>query len=256
MKPPYATIILSAALLTAYFFLAGTALYIPGPTMASLAFQLNNSPLSAVTHLFIHVGLQHLFGNLVPLIAFGIVLELALSGLELITLFFFAGVLSSALFALITPGAGLLGASAAISGMMGAAMLLKPKQTILLLLVTPLLIYYVVYPATAAVYSVRLEQVSVEEKQLETKVTQLIRENKTVEAKQANATLVQAQATKTQIVEGRKTEEKTPSTIIVHLIGAALGIAFIFGFKRKKIREGMKEYDNAIGSVLKIFSRK
>ncbi|MBI5636205.1 rhomboid family intramembrane serine protease [Candidatus Micrarchaeota archaeon] len=256
MKPPYATTLLSLSLLAAYFFLAGTSLYIPGPTMERLAFHLNNNPLSAVTHLFIHVGLQHLFGNLVPLIAFGIILELAISAMDLIALFIFAGVLSSALFALITPGAGLIGASAAISGMMGAAMLLKPKQTILLLLITPLLIYYAVYPATAAVYSVRLEQVNVEQKQLEVKVTQLIRENKTVEAKAANATLAQAQAAKTQIVEGKKTEEKTPSTITVHLIGAALGIIFVFGFKRRKNAEGMKEYDNAIGSALKILGRK
>lgn len=80
------------------------------------------------THLFLHGGFAHLLGNGWFLWVFGRTVEDRLGPLRFLALYFAAGLAAAALQVAVTPGsaAPMLGASGAISGVLGAYLLLFP----------------------------------------------------------------------------------------------------------------------------------
>jgi membrane associated rhomboid family serine protease len=97
--------------------------------------------LSNVTAMFLHGGLDHLFGNMLALWVFGRRVEDACGPWRFLTYYLFAGTLANVFFTLvqydsIIPG---IGASGAIFGLMGAYLVLYPGARIrTLVLFTPL----------------------------------------------------------------------------------------------------------------------
>ncbi len=251
MRFPFASIILFSLLAAPYFLFSGGTLYLPSEFLNSLAL---GAGLHAglVTHLFLHVGILHLSGNLVPLVLFSLLLESTLASIDVLAIFFASGVLGGALFSFLNPSAYLVGASAAVSGLMSAATALRPRQALALLVATPLLVSFVVFPIVSLFE--RVQERSLEQKQaaLQANLTKLVEENKTVEAARVNASLqiVEKQATQTR--EGRLREETTPTDFLVHAFGAFVGVAFLFFFRKKKLVEGVKEFE-ALGALLFAF---
>jgi membrane associated rhomboid family serine protease len=78
--------------------------------------------LGLATHMFLHVSLVHLVGNMFFLWAFAISLELTLGTLPFLGLFFVWGLAGGALHLLTSPNSPIpmVGASGAIAGVMGA----------------------------------------------------------------------------------------------------------------------------------------
>lgn len=79
-------------------------------------------PLQLMAHMFMHAGLGHLLGNLLFLIIFGIALERVLGPAMFLATYLVTGAMAAGLFALTHSGSHvpLVGASGAISGLMGA----------------------------------------------------------------------------------------------------------------------------------------
>ncbi len=103
-----------------------------------------------ITSMFLHASPSHLFFNMVALYFFGRVLEEELSVPKWLGIYFLSGLAGSLLFGLtsISPA---VGASGCIFGMLGAAMLLKPKEPIrIYLLPLPLGLIAVLYILTQA----------------------------------------------------------------------------------------------------------
>jgi membrane associated rhomboid family serine protease len=92
----------------------------------------SRSYLSALTYMFIHGGFMHLLGNMVFLWLVGCVLELGLGRTLYISLYFLTGVLSVCLYALayLDSTVPLVGASGAISGLIGAYAVTYGKRKI------------------------------------------------------------------------------------------------------------------------------
>ncbi|MBI4019949.1 MAG: rhomboid family intramembrane serine protease [Candidatus Aenigmarchaeota archaeon] len=82
-----------------------------------------------VTSLFLHASASHLFFNMLGLYFFGKVLESRMPRQWFLSIYFVAGLLGNLVFAL-TSTAPVVGASGAIFGLMGAAMLLHPTELI------------------------------------------------------------------------------------------------------------------------------
>ncbi len=250
-KLPLGTIALSVAMLASYFALSSETAYITEANLDQLALNPQN-PISVVTHLFIHVGIFHLLGNLLPLMAFAFVLEMVLLSWDIVAIFLISGTISSLLFALGNPGVPLIGASAGISGLLSATVLTKPKAALVLLVLTPILIQAVLFPG--AQFATLAYQSSLEEsrQELGEELVQAVELNKTPEIiTQINRTLVQTEE-KIEITSvGKEREEKTPTDFMVHLYGAITGAFYVYFLKRKSLKEGEQEFVEIGGGIFK-----
>lgn len=97
------------------------------------------APLTAVTSLFLHGGVMHLLGNMLYLWVFGDNVEDAMGHLRFLLFYLLCGIAAGLAHALIDPGSvvPLIGASGAISGVLGAYLVLHPKARMLVFLFIP-----------------------------------------------------------------------------------------------------------------------
>lgn len=89
-------------------------------------------PWTALTYMFLHDGLGHLFSNLLALFFFGPAVESRLGSRRFITLYFLSGFSGALLSAIFVPFAPILGASAAVFGVSLAFAFYWPNTVILL----------------------------------------------------------------------------------------------------------------------------
>lgn len=92
--------------------------------------------LSLLTNMFLHGGWLHLIGNMVYLWIFGDNIEAAMGRIRFLVFYLFCGVLASLSHALTDPASLIptIGASGAISGILGAYVLLYPRARVLVLI--------------------------------------------------------------------------------------------------------------------------
>jgi len=237
-----------------YFVFSGGTFYLPTDFLNSLALGVGQW-FGLASHLFLHVGVLHLSGNLIPLLLFSLLLESVLSSVDVLLIFFSSGILGGFLFSLLNPSAFLIGASAAVSGLMSACTALRPKQALALLVATPILITFLVYPIVSLAER-SSEQFLIEKQSiLQSNLNKLIAENKTVEAIQVNESLKVVERQAKQTIEGRQREETTPTDFLVHAFGALVGVAFLFFFKRNKLNEGINEFESLGAELFSFFER-
>jgi membrane associated rhomboid family serine protease len=96
-----------------------------------------------VTSMFLHGDLLHLLGNMVFLLVFGRQVEIQLEKLNFLAFYFTAGITACLAHSLIEPDSSvpLIGASGAISGVLGAFFVCNSRARITLVL-DPILIYF------------------------------------------------------------------------------------------------------------------
>jgi rhomboid family protein len=108
---------------------------------------VENLNLSAIptlmTSMFLHGDLVHLFGNMIFLLVFGRRVENQLERLNFLAFYFTAGITASLVHTLMEPdsSAPLIGASGAISGVLGAFFICNPRARVTLVL-EPILIFF------------------------------------------------------------------------------------------------------------------
>jgi membrane associated rhomboid family serine protease len=81
------------------------------------------------TSLFVHASASHLFFNMLGLYFFGRIAEKELKSARFLALYLLSGVVGNIAFGLVSSEPG-VGASACVFGLMGFAMLVKPKEII------------------------------------------------------------------------------------------------------------------------------
>ncbi|MFA4946038.1 MAG: rhomboid family intramembrane serine protease [Candidatus Micrarchaeia archaeon] len=254
MRFPWATLVLSLALVVPYFLASSGAFYLSDDAVYGSAFSVYNAG-GWLTHIFAHVGAFHLAGNLLPLVMFGVLLESVLLPLDVIALFLSCGLFASAVFALLNPGSYLVGASAAIAGVMTAALAVRPRSAIVLVLVTPLLISAAAFPLVDSL--VRGEQASFasESTEFAEQARLLAEENRTAEAFAANASAYAAAEKEALVAGGRVREESTPTDFLVHFYGAAFAAVYLALFKKRELAEGAAEFHGAHEALARLFRR-
>ena len=96
-----------------------------------------------VASMFLHGDLLHLFGNMVFLLVFGRRVENQLERINFLTFYLTAGISAALAHMLMEPNSSspLIGASGAISGVLGAFFICNPRARITLVL-EPVLIYF------------------------------------------------------------------------------------------------------------------
>jgi membrane associated rhomboid family serine protease len=91
---------------------------------------------SLVTSMFLHGGFLHLIGNMLYLWIFGNNIEDAMGHFRFIVFYLVCGVIAASSHAMTDPGSAvpMIGASGAISGVLGAYLLLYPRAHVLVLI--------------------------------------------------------------------------------------------------------------------------
>jgi membrane associated rhomboid family serine protease len=107
---------------------------------------------SLVTHMFLHGGWMHVLGNLWTLWIFGDNVEDRMGTRRFLVFYFLCGLAAGVVHCLLNPGSTVptIGASGAISGVMGAYFLLFPRARLILMM--PVLFYPVFFELPAFTY--------------------------------------------------------------------------------------------------------
>ena len=149
IKTPWATYTIVAANVLLHFLVTWhTNLIIPDRVARMFGFNpaffgnLSAVP-TLITSMFLHGDLLHLIGNLVFLLVFGRRVENQLERMNFLALYLTAGITAALTHMLMKPDSSgqLIGASGAISGVLGAFLICNPTARITLVF-EPVLIYF------------------------------------------------------------------------------------------------------------------
>lgn len=168
--PPFVTISISLLCIFALFMYSGLSpvmqqamIDVGGMQPSSISALLGESPaswwdisaLSVVTSLFIHASWLHLLGNLAYLWVFGIKVEQRLGSVGIILIFLLGGALANVIVALRVPqlDTPIIGASGAVSAVVGAYLGLFPGRRIGLFLPLGLYLQFARVPALLVIGS-------------------------------------------------------------------------------------------------------
>lgn len=168
--PPFVTISISLLCIFALLLYSGLSpvmqqamIDVGGMQPSSISALLSESPaswwdisaLSVLTSLFIHASWLHLLGNLVYLWVFGIKVEQRLGSVGIILIFLLGGALANVIVALRVPqlDTPIIGASGAVSAVVGAYLGLFPGRRIGLFLPLGLYLQFARVPALLVIGS-------------------------------------------------------------------------------------------------------
>ncbi|WP_088335044.1 MULTISPECIES: rhomboid family intramembrane serine protease [unclassified Methanopyrus] len=107
-------------------------------------------PECLITYMFLHANLIHLLFNMLGLLTFGAQLERVLSASEFLVLYLLSGLMGGLAQTALTPDVPVVGASAAIFGLLGCLTMLRPMSIMMFLFIPmPLALFAVLYAALA-----------------------------------------------------------------------------------------------------------
>ncbi|MBI4360193.1 rhomboid family intramembrane serine protease [Candidatus Micrarchaeota archaeon] len=239
-KVPWASALLVAALVAVYAFSSGGNWYPDVVTLSQNAFGAQN-PLALLFYVGYHLGVQHLAGNLVPLVFFAVLLESAASGRHVVAVFFLSGFLAALAFAFLSPGSLLAGASGGVAGLMAAGALVRPKVAAVLLLGVPLLSMFVVLPLLDAATSSSFSQMEVKAEALEQRAADLEERGQAVEAEEARAEADRVVVSLEEQKQARAKEASAQPDFWVHLAGALAGALYAVVLLPGLVEDGFDE---------------
>ena len=149
IKTPWATYMIVAANVLVHFLVSWhTNFIIPDGVARTFGFDpasfgnLSVIP-TLITSMFFHGDLLHLFGNMIFLLVFGRRVENQLERIDFLAFYLTTGISAALAHVLMEPDSSspLIGASGAISGVLGAFFICNPRARITLVL-EPVLIYF------------------------------------------------------------------------------------------------------------------
>jgi membrane associated rhomboid family serine protease len=118
------------------------------PALVLVPALIPERPWSVVTYMFLHAGVWHLLFNMLALYFFGPRVEARLGGRQFLFLYFISGLIG-AVASLLTPSAAIVGASAAIFGVMLGYARYWPRDLVLVWGVLPIQARWFVIGMTA-----------------------------------------------------------------------------------------------------------
>ena len=106
-------------------------------------------PWTIVTYMFLHAGLSHIFFNMLGLYFFGPRVEGRIGSRRFVQLYFVSGISGALLSIAFAPSAAIVGASAAVFGVMLAFAMFWPRDQILIWGIIPVEVRWLVIITTA-----------------------------------------------------------------------------------------------------------
>ncbi|MFH1257215.1 MAG: rhomboid family intramembrane serine protease [Candidatus Diapherotrites archaeon] len=251
-----ASLLLLFLILLSYVLLSKGAFFIPLESLLAVSFNAQ-MPLNIFFYEFIHTGVFHLSANLLSLLFFALILEAALSSLDVVLVFLFSGTLAAIVFSSLNPATAMIGASAGISGLFGAAFSLKPLKTLIATAAALALLYFAVAPALSFAIGEFEANSTQKISALELDLNRAREQGDLNKAAVISKKLTESKKEIEKFGEGKEFEIKTSTDFFVHGYAAAFGFLYVFLFRRKKFSEAMKGIrEKRIAVQGKIFGKK
>ena len=234
-----ATIIIALVLIAAYFFFSQGNLFIETSTLLSRGFSVGN-PFNIISYMLVHMSIWHLMVNVVSLVLFATIVELALSSRDVVGIFLFSAVLTVVFFSVFNPGIALIGASAGVWGIMASSFILNAKRAVAALAIVVALFLFL-FPAAAIIvqeYETAMLQKNTE---LETALTTAVETGNT---ERAAVIAVEKSEAEAELKEFSQSKQLAAETIIdpfLHSYAAIFGIAYLFIFRRKETEKCVRK---------------
>jgi Uncharacterized membrane protein (homolog of Drosophila rhomboid) len=110
-------------------------------------------PWTLITYMFLHAGIFHIFFNMMTLYFFGPYLEKLIGKKSFVIMYLISGVVSAIGFILLegSPNAWLVGASGAVSGVLGAVAILNPNLQVYVYFIPMKIKYMIVFYALISI---------------------------------------------------------------------------------------------------------
>ena len=244
-----ATIFLTVFLVGFFFFLSNDGFFLLEETADALAFGFSQ-PQNILTHLFVHTSYDHLIANAVALLIFGSILEIAVGSIDFLAIFVLSGVLSATVFLLIGPFYVLLGASAAISGIIAGAFAAKPKKFVFALIAMFAFSFLLINASEFSILETS-KSLSIQKSEAGEELEKAVESGDIVKQGEASEEIKTIEAEQKKLKEGRRFQGETIISPVPHLLGAFFGLAFLWILRKEKLEEGKKEAKEIIKKLMK-----
>ena len=241
------------ALLIAFFYfsISGGAAFIPVREILGYSFSVY-APENSFLFIFVHESLHHLFENLFALLAYAIVIELALGAADVIAIFFISAIAAAFVYVSVHANAALLGASTGVMGLAAAAFFIDLKRALVLSIAMLALVYIIAVPVISTGVDAQKQNLESEKQQISGEI-ETAKSTGDVERQQVlekRISVVKQQST--QIREGTEFADKTQTSNLAHGLGAFFGIAYLFIFRRGKFEKAAKDLHGILIGLLRI----
>ncbi len=247
VRPPLATISIITFATALYLLNSGGDPYIyPITKLAYYGVSVGNQIVGGILYSFTHIGLKHLMANMFILAIIGSILEQRLESKHVFAIFILSGWLAGTIYTWIKPDVWVLGASAAICGLIAAGFVVDVKKTVLGLVLGLYMIPIVVYPTADFIIHTTYqaqENVIQESTQKIMEYAQQLKnaseEEKPVIIQKINQTYTlvkKAEKEQTKLVKGVETEAVTPTSHIIHFLGGSIALIYLALFDRRAFR--------------------
>jgi membrane associated rhomboid family serine protease len=240
MRVPKITISLAVITTAFYVALSQSLLYIPSKVLLQLGFNFEN-PIGILLYSFLHVSPNHVIGNLILLFIVGAIAEQKLNRKDIIGIYFLSSFAAAITFSLLTPNTIIVGASAAISGLISAAVVADIKKAVVGIVAFTVLMFLIgppLYQYSADQIELLRDKTSVLEQQLQTTSLQLemaIEQNNTVLIEQLQEKydttyyeLNESTMAKVNVEEGVEREKRSQTSSLAHIVGAIVGFIYLW----------------------------
>ncbi len=224
----------------AYAFLSNFSVYIKQEVLLAFSFSVERIH-NIFSYLLVHTGFSHLAVNIVSGAAFAIVVESVLGFADTIAIFVVSGVLTAVAFTVINPNTALIGASAGVSGLLGASFFLDPKKAIWGIVLS-------LAAASLVIAPVSFQGVETAGASIDSSMSVALQEQSAAlaEGNLNNAKLAEEKIHKIQKQEqefavSRNFEIETKTDFWIHGYGAVFGCLYVLIFRREKMHKAIAE---------------
>ena len=261
------TLLLVLVTTLSYFLFSSSNFFIPIQSISNFGLSFENI-FGVITYPFLHISLNHLIGNMCLLMAIGFVAESRLNRKDFFAIYFLSSIATGLVVAFFAQNTILIGASAAVAGLVIPACLIDFKKVIVYLVLFGVLSFMLTSAADFAVSSTytfsqnqttELEHVyndTVQQRTLavgnistledrfrsgEINETQYNQSRQTLVSlienltKMQNSTanqLSQAKISVLNIEEGISREQASETSTPAHVVGSLVGLGYIALFER------------------------
>ena len=234
-----ATIAITLILVAAYFFFSQGSLFIEKSMLLSMSFSAGN-PFNLISYTLAHMSIWHLMVNVLSLVLFASIVELALSSKDVAGIFLFSAVFTVAFFSFFNPGIALIGASAGVWGIMASGFVLNAKKAVAALAIIVALFLFL-FPAAAFVVQQYENAMVQKNAELGTSLAKAVEAgDRELETKIA-AEKKEAEAELKGFGESRQLAAVTKIDPLLHSYAAIFGIVYLLLFRRKETEKCVRK---------------
>ncbi len=234
-----ATLFLSLVLVIGFYSIAGPTGFATDAQLRGLGFSLKQ-PANLFVFWLLHFGIFHLAANALALLLAGSVAESRVPSKHVVGVFAFSAAVGAVGFAFFNPGTLLAGASGGVSGVMTAAVMVRPFRAMAVIALSLLAANLLLVPLLDAGVSSSVDRLESEARDLEPALQAARQSGESKKAGEIQALIVSKQSEQRRIESGAQRDLNKKSDWTSHLWGSIAGALYVILFCPRTMEHGVE----------------